>query len=200
MERLLYSKGDGALEQAAQRGCGLLLYGDTQDLSGHLPVWPIRVQRGVGLSISSNPCNSVILWLEAELYVLLLSEQIFPNFFPSESAHCSYVTGEQHSAFTHLELQSRPGIPAGHLVQPLLQQRHQSRVPRAASCQFWSRLCSLWAACASAPSLTQVLLVFRGNLLCAGLCPWPVVLALGTTDRAWLHLICTFPSDTDTYW
>jgi len=28
-----------------------------------------------------------------------------------------------------------------------------------------------------------VLLVFRGNLLCSSLCPWPLVLALGTTGK-----------------
>ena len=41
---------------------------------------------------------------------------------------------------------------------------------------------SLWAACASAPSLhsTEGLLVFRGNLLCSSLCPWPLILAVGT--------------------
>ena len=43
---------------------------------------------------------------------------------------------------------------------------------------------SLWAACASAPSLhsTEGLLVFRGNLLCSSLCPWPLVLALDTLE------------------
>jgi len=29
--------------------------------------------------------------------------------------------------------------------------------------------------------------VFRGNLLCSSLCPWPLALALQTTDRAWLR-------------
>ena len=38
MRELLYGKGDRALEQAAQRGCGVSFYGDIQDLSGHLPV------------------------------------------------------------------------------------------------------------------------------------------------------------------
>jgi len=38
VEEPLYSKGDGALEQAAQRGCGVSFYGDVQDLSERLPV------------------------------------------------------------------------------------------------------------------------------------------------------------------
>ena len=40
VEELLCSKGDGALEQVAQKGCGAS-YGNIQDLSGHLPVQPI---------------------------------------------------------------------------------------------------------------------------------------------------------------
>ena len=35
---ILYDKGDGALEQAAQGGCGVSFYGDIQVLSGSLPV------------------------------------------------------------------------------------------------------------------------------------------------------------------
>ena len=38
MEEILYSKDDGALEQAAQRDCGVSFYGDIQDPFGHLPV------------------------------------------------------------------------------------------------------------------------------------------------------------------
>jgi len=34
-------KGDGALAQAAQRGCGVSFYGDIQDICGHLPMLPI---------------------------------------------------------------------------------------------------------------------------------------------------------------
>ena len=34
----LYSKGDGALKQVAQRGCGVSFLGDVQDMSGCLPV------------------------------------------------------------------------------------------------------------------------------------------------------------------
>ena len=41
VQELLNGKGDGALEQAAQRSGGISFYGDIQDLSGHLPVWPI---------------------------------------------------------------------------------------------------------------------------------------------------------------
>jgi len=50
---------------------------------------------------------------------------------------------------------------------------------------------SLWAACASAPSLhsTEGLLVFRGNLLCSSLCPWSLLLAPGITGRAWLQSV-----------
>ena len=65
-----------------------------------------------------------------------------------------------------------------HVIQPPCT---QSRVPRAMS--RWLRKVSkrrplrLWAACASAPSLhsTEVLLVFRGNLLFSSLCTWPLV-------------------------
>jgi len=39
-EELLYGKGDRALEQAAQRGCGASFSGHTQDLAGHFPVQP----------------------------------------------------------------------------------------------------------------------------------------------------------------
>ena len=40
MEELLYSKDDGALEQAAQRDCGVSFCVDIQYLSGYLPVQP----------------------------------------------------------------------------------------------------------------------------------------------------------------
>jgi len=39
MEELLYSESDGALEQAAHRGCGVS-FGDIQDTSGCLSVLP----------------------------------------------------------------------------------------------------------------------------------------------------------------
>ena len=35
-EEFLYGKVDGALEQAAQRGCGVTFFGDIQGLPGHL--------------------------------------------------------------------------------------------------------------------------------------------------------------------
>ena len=39
-EELLYFKDDGALEQAAQGGCGVSFFGDTQNLPGRSPVQP----------------------------------------------------------------------------------------------------------------------------------------------------------------
>jgi len=44
----------------------------------------------------------------------------------------------------------------------------------------------LWAAGAVLhhPHSTEVLLEFRESLLCASLCQWPLVLALGTSERS----------------
>ena len=39
-EALSYCDGDQALEQVAQRGCGISILGDTQKLSGHGPGQP----------------------------------------------------------------------------------------------------------------------------------------------------------------
>jgi len=44
VSELLHSKGDGALEQVAQRGCGISFSGDVQDPSGCL-----LVQSGLGI-------------------------------------------------------------------------------------------------------------------------------------------------------
>ena len=51
-KELLHIEGDGALEQAAQGGCGFNFSGDIQDPRGHPPVWPVvegLFCRGVGL-------------------------------------------------------------------------------------------------------------------------------------------------------
>ena len=39
-EKILHSEGDGALEQVAQRGCGVSLSGDIQDPPGRGAVQP----------------------------------------------------------------------------------------------------------------------------------------------------------------
>ena len=51
-EELLYSEGDGALEQAAQGGCGISLSGDIQDSPGQGPVQP-----AVGDPASAGGCT-----------------------------------------------------------------------------------------------------------------------------------------------
>jgi len=40
MRKNFFTKGDGALEQAAQRGCGFSFPGDIQDSPGQGPVQP----------------------------------------------------------------------------------------------------------------------------------------------------------------
>jgi len=40
-EEFIFSEGDRALEQAAQRGCGVSFSGSIQDPSGRLPLQPI---------------------------------------------------------------------------------------------------------------------------------------------------------------
>jgi len=45
VKELLHSKGGGALEQAALRGCGFSSSGDIQDPPGHLPAVGILLCR-----------------------------------------------------------------------------------------------------------------------------------------------------------
>jgi len=68
-EELLHSEDDGALEQAAQGGCGVLFSGDIQDLPGQGPVYPaVGDPASTGSwtrwspEVPSNPYHSVILW------------------------------------------------------------------------------------------------------------------------------------------
>ena len=41
--------------------------------------------------------------------------------------------------------------------------------------------------CSVTPAVKECFPIFRWNLLCFTLCPLPLVLSLGTTERAWLH-------------
>ena len=71
-EELLPSEGDGALEQSAQRGCGVSFSGDIQDPPVQPAVGDPASAGGVGLDDPQRSlptptilwfCDSVILWI-----------------------------------------------------------------------------------------------------------------------------------------
>lgn len=64
-KRLLFCEGDRALEQVAQRGCGVTLPGDTQNVPGCDPTQPAIEEpaiAGVGLGElhRSLPTSSIL--------------------------------------------------------------------------------------------------------------------------------------------
>ena len=79
-EELLCFEGDGALEQAAQGGCGVSFSGDIQNSPGHGPVQPAlgdpALSGGIGLDDlqRSLPTPNIHWFCDSVKYVLINSQ------------------------------------------------------------------------------------------------------------------------------
>ena len=112
----------------------------------------------------------------------------------SPEMQCSCVIfhkiAELHRITERLRLE---GTSGGHLVQPLCSSRAtHSWLARTMSRQLLSiskdgdsttslgNLCQ----CSVTPVVTKCFPMFRGNLQCFGVCPLPLVLSVGTTEKS----------------
>lgn len=128
-------------------------------------------------------------------------------FLPGAGSSCGAAGGAAalRNAALPSEGRGRPGVTGHERLKPAgpsgcaVPGPAAARTPRArcAACGgFWGHP-RRRARSSGQPVLrhlrcTEALPVPRGNLPCSGLCPAPLVLALGTTDRAWT--LCALPS------
>lgn len=84
----------------------------------------------------------------------------------------------------------------GHLVQPHCSGQVAQHHVHLAFEDLWDSVDSLdnLFQCSITHTVMMCFLVFRWHLLCSSLCPWPLILLLGTTEESGPILFCTLPS------